>query len=256
MFLIILMAPNNVWSWSPPGHRIVARMTQQRLTAKAVAAVRDLLGQGLNIADVSTWADEEQGIAGSRRWHYVDVPIKEMRYDPKYCQPGGCIVSKIEDFKRALRDPGANKRQKQEALKFLIHFVADLHQPMHVGDNYDKGGNLLQIRFFNDASNLHKVWDHQIMARHSLNESVWLWDLDFLANPRMVGEWSKGTPEDWATETLQVAKEAYCLPGTRTVMKSGAKLGNDYYRFALPVIQKQLAKAGIRTAFILNEIFK
>jgi nuclease S1 len=250
------MASNNVWSWSPLGHRVVARMAQDRLTPKALAALHNLLGQEGNLADVSTWADEQQGIPGSSRWHYVDVPITETRYDPKYCQPGGCVVSKIEDFKRILQDPRSRERQKQEALKFLIHFIADLHQPLHVGDNNDKGGNLLQVRFFNDASNLHKVWDHQIMARHTLNEKVWLWDLDFAANPGMVREWSKGTPEDWATETLQVAKETYCLPGTKNVMKSGAKLGNDYYRFALPVIQKQLAKAGIRTAFILNEIFK
>ena len=81
------------------------------------------------------------------------------------------------------------------------------------------------------------------MERHIQDERVWLWDFDFLANPKAVKEWSKGTPEDWATESLQVAKEAYCLPGTKTVMKSGTKLGDGYCRFALPIIQKQLAKA-------------
>jgi S1/P1 Nuclease len=94
------------------------------------------------------------------------------------------------------------------------------------------------------------------MERHTQDERVWLWDFDFLANPKVVTEWSKGTPADWATETLQIAKEAYYLPGTKTVMKSGTKLGDDYYRMALPIIQRQLAKAGIRTAWTLNEIFR
>jgi len=94
------------------------------------------------------------------------------------------------------------------------------------------------------------------MERHIQDERVWLWDFDFLANPKMVAEWSRGTPEDWATETLQVAKEAYCLPGTKAVMKSGTKLGDDYCWMALLIIQRQLAKAGIRSAWILNEIFR
>jgi hypothetical protein len=94
------------------------------------------------------------------------------------------------------------------------------------------------------------------MERHTKNEQVWLWDFDFIANPKMVAEWSKGTPEDWATETLQIAKEAYCLPGTRKIMSPGARLGNEYYNYALSIIQRQLAKSGIRMAFILNGIFR
>jgi hypothetical protein len=92
------------------------------------------------------------------------------------------------------------------------------------------------------------------MDRHTENEQVWLWDFTHYANLQNVKEWSKGIPEDWATETLQVAKVAYCVPETKTVMKSGTKLGDDYNQMALPLIQIQLAKAGIRTAWILNEI--
>lgn len=87
---------------------------------------------------------------------------------------------------------------------------------MHVGDNGDQGGNLLQVRFFGDGSNLHRVWDSQVMDRHTKNERVWLWDFDFIANPRRVVEWSKGAPEDWATETLLVAKRMLiACPGTQ-----------------------------------------
>lgn len=254
--MMLILTPNSGWSWGPLGHRVAAAMAQERLTPAATAAVRDIFGKKIRLADISTWADEQQEIPESRAWHFVNVPIQAARYDPKYCPPEGCVVSKIKEFKRILQDPRTDKRLKQEAVKFLIHLIADLHQPLHVGDNGDKGGNLLQVRFFGIGSNLHKVWDSQVIERHTKYENVWLWDMDFIANPGKVKEWSKGTPEDWATETLQVAKAAYRLPGTGRVMKSGVKLGNEYNSFALPIIQVQLAKAGIRTAFVLNEIFK
>ena len=197
----------------------------------------------MSLADVATWADEQREVPGSGPWHYVNVPITESRYDPKFCPPGGCVVSKVADFKRVLMDPRTEKDQKWQALKFLVHLIADLHQPLHIGDNNNRGGNLLQVRFFNVGSNLHRAWNSQVMERHTNNEQVWLWDLTFFANPKMVVKWSKGTLADWATESLETAKVAYCLPGTKTVMKSGTQLGNEYFGFALPIIQRQLAKA-------------
>jgi len=155
-----------------------------------------------------------------------------------------------------LRNPEADRVEKQRALKFLVHLIADLHQPLHVGDASSRGGNEIQVRFFDRGSNLHRVWDVQIMERHSENEQQWLREIELVNTPKNSAEWTKGTMEDWATETLQVAKEAYCLPGTTMVMKSGTKLGDEYFRFALPIIQRQLAKAGVRTARTLNEIFK
>jgi hypothetical protein len=253
--LLMVMIPNSVWAWGRLGHRVAARMAENRLTPAATRAVHALLGPGVKFADASTWADEQQEVPDSSHWHYVNIPIRETRYSARYCR-GGCVVSKIEEFMRTLHTPKAGMRQKQQALKFLIHLVTDIHHPLHVGDNNDRGGNLLQVRFFNEGSNLHRVWDSQVMERHTKNEQVWLWDFDFIANPKMVAEWSKGTPEDWATETLQIAKEAYCLPGTRKIMSPGARLGNEYYNYALSIIQRQLAKSGIRIAFILNGIFR
>ena len=253
VFLLTLLS-QSLWAWGPTGHRVAARFAEDRLTPRALAALHQLLGPGVRISDASTWADEEREIPGSLSWHYVNVPITASRYNLKFCQAGGCVVSKIEDFRRILADRNAPKAERQQALKFLIHLIADLHQPLHVGDNKDHGGNLLQIRFFDIGSNLHRVWDSQIIERHTVNEQVWLWDLTFLANPKMVLEWSKGAPEDWATESLLIAKSAYRLPEAQTIIRPGARLGAEYYNLALQIIQRQLAKAGIRTAFILNGI--
>jgi len=244
------------WGWGRIGHRVVARFAEERLTSQARIAVGNLLGPGVRLADVANWADEQRELFGSAPWHSVDVPISESRYDPRYCSPRGCVVSKIEEFRRVLLNPAAGKPEKEQALKFLIHLIADLHQPLHVGDHNDRGGNLLQIRFFDEGSNLHRVWDSQIMERHTNNEQVWLWDLTFLAKPAMVVEWSKGTPELWATESLNLAKTAYRIPGSQALIKPGTRLGSEYCREALPQIQLQLAKAAIRTAWMLNQIFQ
>jgi len=253
-FIVVFLMPGKLWSWDRVGHRVLARIAEARLNPPALAAVHDLLGAGVSLADVAIWADEQRNPRSSP-WHYVNVPITKPRYDSKYCQFGGCVVSKIYDFERVLLSPRAGKDQKQQALMFLIHLIGDLHQPFHVGDTGSRGGNSIQVQFFDLGSNLHRVWDYQIIDHYTENEEVWLFDCNLLASPKMIAEWSKGTPEDWATESLQVAKEAYCLPGTKTVMPSGAKLGDEYYRAALPIIQRQLAKAGIRLAWMLNQIF-
>ena len=252
--LLLPLFPVSAGAWGRIGHRVAAKIAEERLTPRARAAVDGLLGPGVKIADVATWADEQQEIRGSAQWHSVNVPLGESRYNSRYCLPRGCVVGKIEGLKRVLSGT-AGKQEKAQALKFLIHLIADIHQPLHVGDNGDKGGNLLQVRFFREGSNLHRAWDFEIMEFHTKNEQVWLWDLTFLANPRKVAEWSKGTPEDWATESLQAAKTAYRMPGTGSLIKSGARLDAKYCREALPVIRRQLAKAGIRLSWVLNELF-
>jgi hypothetical protein len=254
--VFISLMPGQARAWGRIGHHVVAMTAEEHLTPQARAAVAALLGAGVRLADVATWADEQRDVPGSAPWHSVDVPLRESRYDPRYCLPRGCVVSKIEDFRRVLLDRTAGRPEKAQALKFVIHFIADLHQPLHVGDNNNRGGNLLQVRFFDSGSNLHRVWDYQIMESHTKNEQVWLWDITFLANPKMVVEWSKGSPEEWATESLDLAKTAYRFPGSQVLIKPGAKLDSRYCAAALPVIQRQLAKAGIRTAWMLNQIYK
>jgi hypothetical protein len=243
--LTIFLFTPSAYPWGRLGHRVAARFAEQRLTSAALSTVHELLGQGVTLEDISTWADEQREIPRAGPWHYVNVPITESRYDKRFCPASGCVVSKIEDFKRVLQDPKAGKTEKQQALKFLVHLITDLHQPLHVGDTGSRGGNNIQVRFFDRGSNLHRVWDSQIMERHTTNEQVWLWDFTHYASPQNAKKWSRGTPEDWATETLQIAKKAYCPPGGHTVMKSGTKIGADYCAFALPIIQEQLAKVGV-----------
>jgi len=166
--------------------------------------------------------------------------------DARLHAPDGCVVSKVRDFEQVLSDIQASRAEKGRALRFLVHLIQDLHQPLHVGDTGSRGGNLIQVRFFNVGSNLHRVWDSQIIEWHSTDEATWLRELNALATPQMVAAWSKGSVEDWATESLAQARLAYRLPGTDRLIQSGTKLGEDYCRFALPIIQLRLAQSAVR----------
>jgi hypothetical protein len=245
-------------AWGMRGHHVVARIAEKLLTDKARAGVRELLDPGEDMAAASTYADEhKREIRGSAPWHYVNVPIDEDRYRDEFCDPTvGCIVSKIEEFRATLKDKSKPRAERQMALRFLIHLVGDLHQPLHVGDNRDRGGNDTQVRFFDKGSNLHKVWDIDLMDRVNQDEDAWLQTYDDRYTPLILAKTIIGTVEDWANESLAAAKKAYQLPGTDRRIKSGDKLGQDYLDQSQGVVRQRLFEAGVRLSLVLNGAFE
>jgi hypothetical protein len=127
--------------------------------------------------------------------------------------------------------------------------------PMHVGENGDKGGNLTQVRFFDRGTNMHRLWDSQIIEHVSKSEEFWLADLAALDTPENRAAWMKGTVEDWATESILAAREAYQDPATGKRMKPGTKLADAYHEKSLLVVRRRLSQAGARLAWLLNEAF-
>jgi hypothetical protein len=231
-------------------------MAERRLTPAALAAIRDLMGPGAKLADIASWADLQQEVQESSQWHYVDVPLSSDRYEPRFCQPGGCVVSKIKDFRKLLMEGNGSRTERQLALKFLVHLIQDLHQPLHVGDNGSRGGVDLQVRFLGSGSNLHRVWDSDIIESRNRDCAGWLKELESAATPERVAKWSRGTEEDWATESLMDARRVYLIPGSDRFITPGALLDEEYLRFALPIIERRLAQSGVRLAETLNAIFR
>src|SRR5262249_12298318 len=130
----------------------------------------------------------------------------------------------------------------------------DLHQPVHVGDRGDRGGNDLQVQFFGEGSNLHRVWDSGLVERAFADESALLRDLTALADDEARG-WARGTVEEWATESLAAARRAYLEPGSQRTLRPGSKLGDAYQDSNLPVARRRLAQSGVRLAEVLNDVF-
>jgi hypothetical protein len=253
-----LAIPAEAWAWGAHGHRIATRIAEERLTPAARAAVRGLLHEGDGLVDVANWADHEghEAVPNSAPWHYVNVPITATAYDPRSCSGGNCVVARIAHFRSVLADRDAPRRERQRALLFLVHLIEDVHQPLHVGDHGDRGGNLTQVQFLEEGTNLHRLWDTDLINHIDRNERAWAARIAPLLTPRNVEAWSRDKVEAWATESLQEAKRAYYFPpGAREPLASGTRLGKDYESFARPIIERRLAQAGVRLANELNDLF-
>ena len=254
--LMAAWGPAVAWAWGFTGHRIAGQIAFDRLTPGARQAVADLLDRGQTMSEASTWADTvRKDHPEAATWHYVNVPITEMKYDRKYEDPKGGVVSKIGEFQRVLADKSLPRPQRQEALKFLIHFVQDMHQPVHVGHRDDRGGNNLQVQFFDKGSNLHRVWDTDLIEHHKRAVPDYVRLLEARITPELATEWTQGSVEDWANESLAIAKRAYTQPGGTGELRSGAKLGEPYYQANLPLAEQRIAQAGVRLASLLNATF-
>jgi hypothetical protein len=235
-------------------HRAATRLAETRLTPRAQAIIRDLLDSGESLTDASTWADEySRDIPGSAAWHFVNVPITAPRYSPRDCH-NNCVVSRFEEFRRVLADPAAPKPRRTMALRYVVHLLEDAHQPLHVGDRRDRGGNSVQLRFFrDDFTNLHQVWDSGLLRQGYHDERDLVFDLIDLAREPQARDWPKGQIEDWVNESLEVARQAYHLPGSREYLRSGMRLGRDYQEANLPLALQRLSQAGVRLSDVLND---
>ena len=245
------------FAWGPEGHHVTVLVAEKYLTARSAALVKDLLGAE-SLLDASVWADNyRHDHPETGPWHYIDIPLQDTTLDLRRdCPNGDCVLVKTEAFLAVLRNTGAARSDKTEALKFVIHFVGDLHQPLHDEDNNDKGGNmrLVQLGFHVPppglTDNLHWLWDTGLIERINSNDQA----LAEIIRRRITDEdraaWAKGGLKDWVLEAHRLAQTvAYQGLGSATP----AVISPEYERQADQVIETQLARAGIRLALLLNE---
>jgi S1/P1 Nuclease len=166
------------------------------------------------------------------------------------------VVDKINEFRLTLQDKTKTVEDRRFALRFLIHCIEDMHMPRHVGDSHDRGGNDTHVRFFDRGTNMHWLWDSDMIERASKSEEDWLKELTTPDDEKAQFELPKGTVEDWARESLPAAREAYEDPTTNKRIKPGARLGDAYQERSLPVVRQRLYRAGVRLAGVLNECFE
>ena len=246
--MIVALPLHHAGRWFDLGHRMVAGIAEQRLTPRTAAAVRDILG-GQSLADASVWADNiRQYRHDADALHYVNIPLTATAYDSaRDCAHGTCIIAAIASDRRVLATPSASPLDRAEALRFLIHFMGDLHQPLHVADNGDRGGNRRTVYLDGDSTNLHKVWDGEILEHQGVTAASYLDQLRREMDTMDLAALEQGTIVDWAMEGHRLAAErAYRLP------RSG-QLGGSYLEASRPVIDHALIAAGVRLAKVLNE---
>ncbi|HUI77369.1 MAG TPA: S1/P1 nuclease [Bryobacteraceae bacterium] len=252
--LVSVLSARLLFGWGVEGHRLVVRIADGMLAPATRMEIGRVLAPGESLAALASWADD---VRISRKetepWHYIDIPIGSSGLDWKRdCPAGGCILSKIAEFRREWRDPGVSPQQRREALLFLVHFVGDLHQPLHCANNHDKGGNEVAVVFHGARTNLHAVWDYGLLD-HMPAEDQLLSAIRASITPERAIKWSQGSVEEWAGESWRVAQNY--VYGSLPLASGGRpiRLGETYQSVAEPIVRDQIAKAGVRLAAILNE---
>ncbi len=255
---LAVLAASPAFAWGPQGHRVIARVAEGRLTPAARKAVAELLHPGDTLPSIADWADHDghETVPGSARWHFINVPIRDAHFDPKLIEDDNNVVVKIKQYRKVLADRSKPKQDRQRALLFLVHFVSDVHQPLHVGNNDDHGGNDTQVQFFGEGTNLHRLWDSDLIHRVGGDDHAWAARVGREITPKSAEAWSKGSVDDWADESFQAAKLAYRpLDDAPKLIPRGFKLGEDYLRRAEPIVVELMARASVRLADELNAIF-
>lgn len=235
-------------AWGPIGHRAVGQIAEERLNAKSQQAVRVLLGDE-SLAEASLWADEirtEPQWQVSSPWHYVNI-LDGRAYDRTRRDRDGDVIEALERFVAVLRYRASSREDKVAALKFIAHFVGDMHQPLHVGRASDRGGNEIRVSWFGEPSNLHRVWDSEVISRLRLSPKGLVATLE--SRPReQVEAWRKDSPMTWAEESMALRPLVYDIRGTG--------LGRAYLGQAGPVVEARLLQAGVRLAALLDAVFE
>ena len=277
---IVLCWPGLSRAWWDTGHQIVAEVAADRLNPHAKAAVSELLKQdpsGQTLVAVAGWADtvRKTPMPQTYNWHFVDIPVdgQPETYDAaRDCKPnpqrGDCIVAALDREVPLLTDPNASLPDRAQALKFVTHLVADLHQPLHCAErNGDGGGNGVKVTFFGatneappfqDSSwNLHAVWDGGLIDHSGETQAAYVKHLEDWIATQDVTVIESGTFADWANEThRQAVEHAYrTADGSQEFPAVGGEIGQAYYDANIVVVDEQLAKAGVRLAAVLNRAF-
>lgn len=249
----ILLAPAPALAWGKTGHRVIAALADAQLSGLARAHVRELLGVE-SLDEAATWPDEMRSDPSefwqktASPWHYVT--LNGITYDE--APPEGDALEALARFSATLKSPHASLEDKQLALRFIVHLVADLHQPLHAGRCCDRGGNDVKVKWFGRETNLHAVWDSALVDEQQLSFTEYAARLQRHTSDAEVIAWWDIDPRGWISESGQIRDSVY---PAGTDAKPFPDLSYSYaYRFT-PVLERRLSQAGVRLAAYLNAIY-
>ncbi len=255
-FLLLVFAglPSPALAWGALGHRLVARLAEPDLQPQARSQIEWLL-QGEadpSLAGIATWADNlrdtdpDLGKATSR-WHYVNIGEQHCAYARELaCPDGDCVVEALREQTAILADRTRSRAERLQALKFVVHFAGDIHQPLHAGYAHDRGGNDFQTNYEGKGSNLHSVWDSGLLKSRGLDEDAYVQHLRALPTAHRDAFVLPPPAARWAEQSCTLALRPGFYPRR-------AKLDSGYYTQHLPLAEQQLRLGGARLAQLLNQ---
>jgi hypothetical protein len=278
--LAVFMLPRPALGWGRDGHRIVAVIAADNLTPAARSHIANILGVPADpravasaMESAATLPDEprfREEYPLTKPWHFIDICLKDRRDDiARECPGGNCVTTKIDEYARRLKDGSYDRWGAGGDLAFLIHFVGDIHQPLHAANDADKGGNCIRVESYPHAENLHDAWDNAIVrgfedsidsgrpepSAHKLEQTY--------GGEKALDTWNPGQTDDIAWESHQIAHlEIYaplhipvepCASHALCDIKPEVELTPAYMDKSEVIAGHQLAKAGFRLASLLNQ---
>jgi len=245
MIIVFLLIPSPAKAdWGKTGHRVIGQIAQDNLTPKAQKEISDLL-YGETLATVSTWADEirsDSSYDSYKVWHYVNMPLDKKYDEVEHTQDN--VVIGIQKCIAVLKDNSASKEEKIFHLRFLVHLVGDIHQPLHVGRAEDYGGNKIYVEFFKDGTNIHRVWDTDMIENFNMSYT----EISEYLQSYKKQDFAQGDAICWANESQQIVKKVYEI-------EVGEQLSYSYIYSNFYIVKDRLYRAGIRLANLLNSIY-
>jgi hypothetical protein len=247
LLFVLLAVCAEALPWGATGHRVTGLIAEQYLSKRARREVKRVLGQE-SLAMVSTWMDEIRSDSAydyAADWHWVTIP-DGMTYGQAEKNPRGDILEAIDRIVKELKSGGLALQEEQEKLKMLVHLVGDLHMPLHVGRGDDQGGNRVRVKWFRADSNLHRVWDSDMIDDTKLSYTELAQSLG-RPDAAAVKKLQSTTHYDWAYESMSSRAQVYAV--------GDGNLGFRYAYDNLPTVRRRLLEAGVRLAGLLNAIY-
>jgi len=242
-------------SWGVTGHRSIGKIAENHLTPQSKAAVRELLGSE-TLAEASTWPDEVRSQPEYRHtgpWHYLNLPLGLSYADFQTRVQGMTqenVYSALLQQEQVLGSSSSSRQEKIEALKYIVHFVGDLHQPMHVSREEDKGGNTIQVNYDGQGTNLHALWDSKLIDHQGLTFEQMAEKYDQVSAAQ-VKAWQSEPLIKWIWESYEISSKLYA----EIDALNNRTIDDSYYQAHIGIIRERIEKAGVRLAGVLNQIF-
>lgn len=250
---LAMIIPMQSMAWGTNGHRISGQIAENHLSPKARLAVKAILGNE-SIAMASNWADfikSDDNYKYLYNWHFVDFD-RPMAY-PEMVEflnhdNGTDAYTKLNFLVDELKKKTTTKENKLLYLRMVIHIVEDIHQPLHTGHTSDKGGNDIKVSWFGKFTNLHSIWDSELVNFQDLSYSEYVRAIDF-PTAKQTAEWQSAPISKWVFESSQIADKIY------NDVKPEENLSYKYNFKYIDTLNEQLLKGGVRLAGLLNKIF-
>ena len=255
VFSLFLSIPCSSFGWGMIGHRVIGKIAYSYLKPKTKLAIREILGNE-TLALSTTWADfirSDSNFNYLAKWHYINFPtgldykgfseiLKKDTAADAYTRIQLCI--------HELKKKGMSLEKKRLYLRMLVHVLGDIHMPFHAGREEDKGGNSYMVQWTGQPTNMHRLWDEQIINFQQLSYTEYADAINF-STPKQRLEWVNGGLNSWLFGSYQIVEKLYAEK-----IETNQKLGYDYNFKHIDTLNSQLLKAGIRLASVLNEIFQ